>query len=84
MALFSRVEVHVIIFGDTLQEQHIQLGEVFEKLREYHLKIECDKCEFLRTELNYLGHVVTGEGVKPDPHKLHAINKFPIPRTKQT
>jgi len=29
-----------------------------------------------------LGYVVTNEGVKPDPHKIQAINKFPIPKTK--
>ena len=38
------------------------------------MKIEPDKCEFLKTEL---GHVVTG-----DPHKIQAINEFPIPRNK--
>jgi len=36
----------------------------------------------LKTELSYLGHVVSGEGVKPDPHKIQAINEFPIPRNK--
>jgi hypothetical protein len=72
----------VIIFGETLQEHHIRLREVLDKLRQYNLKIEPDKCEFLKTELNYLGHVVTGEGVKPDPHKVQAIKEFPIPKTK--
>ena len=54
----------------------------WEKLQQYNLKIEPDKCEFLKTQLNYLGHIVTGEGVKPEPDKVHATNKFPIPRTK--
>jgi hypothetical protein len=34
----------------------------------------------LKTELNYLGHVVTGEGVKPDPNKVRAIKEFPVPK----
>jgi hypothetical protein len=72
----------VIIFGETLQEHHTRLREVFEKLRQYNLKVEPDKCEFLKTELNYLGHIVTGKGIKPDPHKVHAINEFPILRMK--
>jgi hypothetical protein len=71
-----------VIFGETLEEHQIRLREVFEKLRQYNLKIEPDKCEFLKTELNYLGHVVTSKGVKPDPHKVHAINDFPTPKTK--
>jgi hypothetical protein len=72
----------VIIFGENLEEHHTRLREVFEKLRQYNLKIEPDKCEFLKTELTYLGHVVTGEGVKPDPQKIQAICEFPIPKNK--
>ena len=53
-----------------------RLREVFQKLRQFNLKIEPDKCEFLKTEVNYLGHV-TSEGVRPDPEKVKAI---PIPR----
>jgi hypothetical protein len=44
------------------------------------LKIEPAKCEFLKTELNYLGHVVTRKGVKPDPEKVKTIKNFPIPK----
>ena len=53
--------------------------EIFEKLRQFNLKIEHDKCEFLKTKLNYLGHVVTSGGVKPDPQKVKAIKEFPTP-----
>jgi len=56
----------VIIFGETLQEHHTRLREVFQKLRQFNSKIEPDKCKFLKTKLNYLGHVVTSKGVKPD------------------
>ena len=36
----------------------------------------------MKTELNYLGHVVTNEGVKPDPYKIQAIKEFPFPKNK--
>jgi len=35
-----------IIFGETLEEHHTRLREVLDKLRQYNLKIEPDKCEF--------------------------------------
>jgi hypothetical protein len=70
----------VIIFGETLQEYYERLREVFDKRRQFNLKIEPDKCEFLKTDLTYLGHVVTSEGVKPDPQKVKVINDFPIPK----
>jgi hypothetical protein len=72
----------IIIFGETLEDHHIRLREVLDRLRQYNLKIEPDKCEFLKTELTYLGHVVTGEGVKPDPQKVHAISNFPTPKNR--
>jgi hypothetical protein len=50
-------------------------------LRQFNFKIEPDKCEFLKTELNYLGHVVTSEVVKPDPQKVKAIKDFPTAKT---
>ena len=71
----------VILFGETLQEHNERLREILERLRKHNLKIEPDKCEFLKTELQYLGHVVTTQGVKPDPLKVEAITKFPHPKS---
>lgn len=71
-----------INFGETLEEHNTRLKEIFERLRQFKLKIEPHKCEFLKTELNYLGHV-TCEGVKPDPQKVEAICEFPTPKTSR-
>jgi hypothetical protein len=70
----------IVLFAETLQEHNERLREVFERLRQFNLKIEPDKCEFLKTEISYLGHIVTGEGVRPDPNKVRAIKDFPIPK----
>jgi len=69
----------ILILGETLREHNLKLHEVFTQLRHHNLKIEPDKCEFLRTELQYLGHIVTTEGVKPDPKKIKAVIEFPTP-----
>ncbi|XP_056644813.1 uncharacterized protein LOC130450456, partial [Diorhabda sublineata] len=45
--------------------------------------LQIDKCEFLRKEVAYLGHIVTPEGVKPNPDKILAIQKFPIPKNSK-
>ncbi|XP_012248237.1 uncharacterized protein LOC105681691, partial [Bombus impatiens] len=47
---------------------------VLQRVREFGLKILPDKCEFLKPELEYLGHIVTAESVKPNPKKLEAVN----------
>jgi hypothetical protein len=55
--------------------------EVFGKFWEYNLKLQPDKCEFLRTEVNYLEHVITENGVLPDPKKVTTIENYPRPTT---
>lgn len=50
-----------------------RLTEVFEGLKNACLKLQPDKCEFLKKEVCYSGHNVTNEGVKPDPDKIRAV-----------
>ena len=45
------------------------------------MKLNPAKCVFARTELIFLGHKVTGSGVKPDPSRISAIIDMPIPLT---
>ena len=64
-----------------LKEHDTKARRLFNRLKEAHLKLQPDKCEFSRTEVAYLGHVVSRDGVKPNPAKIAAIRKFPKPRT---
>jgi hypothetical protein len=60
----------------------VRLREVFGRIRKFNEKLQPDKCEFLRKEVNYLGHVITEEGVRPDPGKV--LENLPQPTsTKQ-
>ena len=45
------------------------------------MKLQIDKCEFLKREVSYLGHIITGERVGPYPSKVRAVKEFPIPKT---
>ena len=71
----------ILIFGETMSEHNAKLREVLERIREYNVKLQPDKCEFMKTELAYLGHIVTPDGVKPDPSKTEAVVRFPAPTT---
>jgi hypothetical protein len=51
-----------------------------QRLKELGLKVQPDKCEFLKPELEYLGHIVTAEGVKPNPKKIEGIKIFRQPK----
>lgn len=71
----------VIVYSTSLEEHIQKLRSVFERFREANFKVQLDKSEFLRKEVAYLGHVVTPEGVKPNPEKIRAIKNYPIPKT---
>lgn len=73
----------IIIFSTSLQEHIDSLRQVFIRLKSSNLKIQPDKSEFLRKEIAFLGHIVSTDGIKPNPAKIEAIQKFPIPRTKR-
>lgn len=70
----------IIVISSTLQEHINQLREVFARLRKFNLQLQPPKCEFLRREVNYLGHVITEDGVKPDRAKVECISNYPVPR----
>ena len=73
----------IIIFSTSLTEHIESLRKVFDRLQNANLKIQIDKSEFLHKEIAFLGHIVTREGVKPNPDKIKAVTEFPIPRTEK-
>jgi hypothetical protein len=73
----------ILILGETLEEHNSKLRNVFQTLREFNITIELDKCEFLKEELSYLGHIVTTNGVKPDEKKIAAVIDFPMPKSQK-
>lgn len=73
----------VIIIGTSLEDHQKQLKEVFGRLRKYNLKLQPLKCEFLRKEVAYLGHIITDEGVKPDPKTTECVTRFPVPKNQK-
>jgi hypothetical protein len=71
----------IVVYANSLSEHDFKLREVFGRIRKYNLKLQPDKCKFLRTEVSYLGHVITKEGVRPEPRKVEAIENFPKPNS---
>ena len=71
----------IIIFSKTPDEHIARLEGVFEKLAKAGLKLKPSKCEFFRSSLKYLGHIVSKDGIATDPRKIEAINKWPQPIT---
>ena len=65
-----------------MEEEHLhQLCIVFECFREDNLKLKPTKCEFFRSEINYLDHHISKEGVWPSKENLKAVAEFTPPQT---
>ena len=64
-------------FSLTLQECQYRLQQVFDCLRSYSLKLKASKPKLFRHEAQYLGHVVSADGIKADPQKLSVIANSP-------
>jgi len=64
----------------SLEEHGRKYNLLIERLRRANLKLQPDKYKFLTTELTYLGHVISKDGVKPNLKKLKAVRQFPRPK----
>jgi hypothetical protein len=69
---------NIIIYSTSL-EHEIKFNQLMDRLRKAKLQLQPDKYEFLRYEVKYLGHVISENGVKPDPKKIEAVSNFPRP-----
>ena len=72
----------IVIATETVEDHMARLREVFECLREAGFKMRVAKCDFMKSEIKYLGRVVSAEGVKPDPKAVAKLRDWEIPRNK--
>ena len=73
----------VVIFSETWTDHIKHIREVLQQLRKYKLTAKPTKCQFGMYECVYLVHVVGNGQVKPDPQKISAVKKYPVPTTKK-
>ena len=63
-------------------DQHLeQLEEVFKRCRRVNLKLNINKCRFGCNEIDYLGYIVTPQGIRPNAKKVKAIKALERPAT---
>lgn len=76
----------IVFFDDILvysrsSKEHVQhLCEVLQCLLSHNFFAKGSKCHFFQKSIEYLGHLVSGEGVRADPSKVEAMNNWPQPK----
>ncbi|GBG73740.1 hypothetical protein CBR_g17080 [Chara braunii] len=70
----------ILVYSRTLEEHLEHLRQVLETFRRAKYKANRDKCEFVRQELEYLGHFVIPQGISPLLDKIQITQDWPEPR----
>ena len=73
----------LVVWGEDVEQHDVRLGQVLDCCRERNLKLNREKCHFRVSEVHYVGHVLSADGVKPDPQKVEAINGMPVPVNRE-
>ena len=71
----------ILIYSPDVETHLKHLELIFQRLCEVDLKLKMEKYSFLKKHIQYLSHIVSGEGIKPIPEKLSAIQQMPHPYT---
>ena len=69
------------MFAEDPDEHIKRLRGVFQKLAKVGLKLKPRKCEFFKSHISYLGHIVSADGIECDPKKIQAVKNWPVPKT---
>lgn len=84
----SHLRKFVLVFFDDILvyssswEDHLEhVQTVLQILRTHQLFVKLKKCEFGKKELEYLGHIISGDGIKVDQEKIAAMLHWPVPTT---
>lgn len=78
--LFQYVD-DLIIFAESEEQCLINIERTLEVLSEANIKISPKKSTFLADRIEFLGHIISAEGVEPNEEKVQTIRNFPIPDT---
>ncbi len=73
----------ILIFTKTIREHLDILHKVLGRLHASDIRLKLPKCSFLKHELEYLGHVLSSEGIAPNPKYIEKCLEVPKPKSKK-
>lgn len=71
----------ILIFSRNELDHHLHVTQVLQKLKENHLYLKLEKCEFHRSSIQFLGYIIDAKakGIQMDQRKVDAVRNWPIP-----
>ena len=71
----------ILVYSKDLKSHVEHLRIVMKVLEEHQLFANLKKCSFAQSQVDYLGHIISADGVSTDPSKTTAMSRWPVPRT---
>ena len=71
----------ILVYNKGMQKHASHLKMVLQTLADHQLYAKMSKCVFVASEVEYLGHIIYGEGVQTDPKKIEVMTEWPVPKT---
>jgi hypothetical protein len=70
----------ILVTGKTTEEHLRNLETVLSRLEKHGFRLKREKCAFLLPRVDYLGYLITAEGIQPSPDKVKAVQEAPVPQ----
>lgn len=70
----------LVIYSNSEEEHLRHLQILLERLQKNKLYGKLSKCDFFKTQIDFLGHIVSRDGVRTNPRKIQAIKDWPVPK----
>ncbi|UYV81648.1 K02A2.6-like [Cordylochernes scorpioides] len=74
----------LLIYADTIQEHNKKLKGILEKAKEKNIKFDLTKAQICLTKVRFLGHVISQNGIDPEPNKIDKLITFKRPEDKKS
>ena len=69
----------ILIYSDNEQQHEEHLRLVLDILCKHKLFVKISKCDFFKSSIDFLGHIISTKGISVDPKKIETIKSWPIP-----
>ena len=71
----------IVVHGKNKEEHDGNLRQALQRCSNYGVKLNTEKFELAKEEINFMGHIISKDGIKTDPEKVKAISEYPTPKS---
>ena len=71
----------ICIFSSSIDKMLDRITMVLYRLKEFNLKIKPKKSFFFQSNILFLGHMLSKDGILPNPKKVSKVRDWPVPKT---